>query len=446
MMSAEDNKELTRVGPGTKMGSLLRRFWFPALLSAELPIADSGPIRLKLLGESLIAFRDDKGRVGILDERCPHRQASLFYGRFEDGGVRCAYHGWMFDAAGKCLDIPNERTGKRFKESIQQRAYPTREIAGLVWVYMGPPESCTEPANFEWTLVPETQRVVAKWFHDSNWLQAMEGEIDSSHISFLHSSPPGATSGAGHEVATLAQVNKTADRAPRIFAGATPYGMVSAARRRAEGQSRYWWRLTHWIIPGFSLVPSPAWPMGGRIFVPIDEVSSWAFSFFYHPERSLTREESIRLGSGLTFPPRLIEGSFMPVANASNHYLIDRDAQRQGSYTGIWGVNDQDRAVQESMGAIVDRTLEHLGPSDIAVITARRRLLAAARALADGREPDVEKSWPHFDRLRALDVQSPDEDLGALIGRHGQSIGLQRASVGVIGSPSEPDRRGQAKA
>lgn len=414
MTSTEDNETLTRVGPGTPMGEVLRRFWMPGLLSSELPVSGGDPVRVRLLGEDMIAFRSDDGAVAMMHERCPHRLASLFYGRCEDGGIRCAYHGWKFAADGTCVDIPNERTGETFKRNIRQPAYPTYERAGLVWVYMGPEGTAPAPPRFGWTEVPDDHRFVAKWYHDSNWLQGLEGEIDSSHISYLHSTLDASGSASG--VATLAKVDDTQDRAPRIMVEKTPYGMVSAARRNTgSAEGRYWWRLTHWILPNFSLVPSPAWPMGGRVFVPIDDERSWAFSYLWHPERALTDEELAVPRSGKTFPPRLMDGSFLPLANAGNDYLIDRQAQRAGSYTGIWGINDQDRAVQESMGPIVDRSLEHLGPSDLAVITARRSLLAAARALQAGEELPCLALGGAYSGLRAVDTTTDTENMADLL-------------------------------
>src|ERR687886_715559 len=187
MLSREENERITRVGPGTPMGNLMRRYWMPACLAEELPEPDCPPVRVRLLGEDLVAFRDTQDRIGVLDEYCPHRLASLFLGRNEQCGLRCVYHGWKFDVDGRCVDMPNEPPESNFKDRVRATAYPCRERGGVVWVYMGPPERMGEQPDLEWSLVPADQRFLSKRLQQSNYLQAIEGGIDSSHISFLHS-------------------------------------------------------------------------------------------------------------------------------------------------------------------------------------------------------------------------------------------------------------------
>ena len=188
MLNPRENELITRVGPGTPMGDLYRRFWLPVLVADELPEPDCVPVRLTVLGEKLVAFKDSNGRIGILDERCPHRLATLFWGRNEEAGLRCVYHGWKFDVEGQCVDIPNAPEGESFKEKVQAfAAYPAVERGGLVWCYMGPRDVMPETPDFELNDVPATHRYISKMFIGGNWMQGMEGDIDSSHVSFLHS-------------------------------------------------------------------------------------------------------------------------------------------------------------------------------------------------------------------------------------------------------------------
>src|SRR5437867_4202726 len=198
MLGPEDNALLTQSGPGTPMGGLMRRYWVPFLLSSELPEPDCSPVRVTLLGERLVAYRDTDGRVGLLDVHCAHRGASLFFGRNEESGLRCVYHGWKYDLEGRCIDMPNEAPESNpstplrtsFKEKIHLKAYPCRERGGMVWTYMGPRELMPGLPELEWAVVPEGQSFASKRLQECNWLQAMEGGIDSSHISFLHGGRP----------------------------------------------------------------------------------------------------------------------------------------------------------------------------------------------------------------------------------------------------------------
>jgi phenylpropionate dioxygenase-like ring-hydroxylating dioxygenase large terminal subunit len=191
MLSAKDNLYLTQIGPGTGMGELFRRFWLPALLSDELPGPDCEPVRLRLLGEDLLAWKDTNGRIAIVDAFCPHRSAPLFFGRNEECGLRCVYHGWKFDVDGNCVELPNATEGETFKERVKLRSYPVQDKAGMVWIYMGPPERIPPLPGFEWLDVPAEQRYVFKYFMNCNYLQTLENEFDTTHSSFLHSTLDG---------------------------------------------------------------------------------------------------------------------------------------------------------------------------------------------------------------------------------------------------------------
>src|SRR3954452_16002321 len=186
MITAKQNDDLTRTGPGTLMGDLFRRYWIPALHAAELPEPDCPPVRVKLLGEKLVAFRDTQGRLGLIDEFCAHRGVSLWFGRNEECGLRCPYHGWKYDVTGQCIEIPSEPEKSGFRAMIKLRAYPLVERGGVLWTYMGSPEHRPDLPEFEFAMVPREQSYTSKRLQYCNWLQAMEGGIDSSHVSWLH--------------------------------------------------------------------------------------------------------------------------------------------------------------------------------------------------------------------------------------------------------------------
>jgi nitrite reductase/ring-hydroxylating ferredoxin subunit len=421
MLSREDNDLLTRIGPGTPMGELLRRFWLPALLASELPEPDGPPVRLPLLGERLVAFRDTDGQVGVLDEFCAHRGTSLFFGRNEAGGLRCVYHGWKYDVAGRCVDVPSEPAGSSLREKIRLRSYPVRERGGLVWVYLGPPERAPGLPEFEWLQVPAPHRRVSKWIQETSYLSGLEGEVDSAHFSFLHrwfdpSQLP---------MPLQRQGLSWRDPAPRLTVHETDYGFVYGSRRQV-GAEGYYWRVNQWLLPTHSMTASPEPLLGGRAWVPIDDATTWTFAYSYHPDRPLTEEEVSRIESGFFFPPRLIPGTFRPAANRDNDYGLDRARQRATNFSGIWGVNNEDRAVQESAGPIPDRSREHLAASDRAVITARRTLLRLVRQLQDGIEPALPHR-PDCYAVRPFDVVDAEEDFERLIETHRDRIVLRPA-------------------
>ena len=384
MLTREQNETLTQTRPGTPMGQLFRRYWIPALLSEELPEPDCPPVRVKLLSERLIAFRDTQGRVGLLDEFCAHRRASLWFARNEENGLRCTYHGWKYDLSGQCVDVPSEPEESGFCKKVKLKSYPCVERGGAVWAYMGPAEAKPPFPEFEWTRVPQSHRFVSKRLQECNYLQAMEGGIDSSHISSLHSGEMETdalhkgTKGAGYQK----------DARPKFEVAESPGGLLIGARRSAEA-GNYYWRVTQWIMPWYTMIP----PYGdhalhGHAWVPIDNESCWACSMSQHPTRPLNELEWAAIRSGQSIYAELIPGTYRPAANKDNDYLIDRAAQKSGRYySGVKGISMQDASIQESMGPITDRTLEYLAPTDIAIVKARRRLLDAVAALAKGVSP-----------------------------------------------------------
>ena len=405
MLKKEQNELVTRTDAGTPMGELFRRYWLPALLASELAEPDCPPVRLKLLGERLIAIRDSEGRLGAMDEFCAHRGVSLWFGRNEEGGIRCSYHGWKYDVTGQCLDVPSEPEGSRFAEKVKLKSYPMIERGGVVWIYMGPPELQPPPPEWEFATVPANQRFISKRLQESNWLQALEGGIDSSHVSFLHSgslkTDPLIRGAKGNEY-------NLADLRPQFDVVEIDGGLLIAVRRKAE-DGKVYWRVTPWVMPSFTMVPPRGdHPVHGHFWVPIDDENCWAWSFDYHPTRALTSQEVEAMEEGFSIHCKYVPGTFIPLANKSNDYLMDRARQKAGElFSGVESIAIQDSSLQESMGAIQDRTREMLTTTDRGIVQARRRLMAAATALAEtGAEPPGRD--PKSQRVRSVAVVLPE--------------------------------------
>jgi phthalate 4,5-dioxygenase oxygenase subunit len=404
MLPREDNDLLTRVGPGTPMGTTMRRYWIPALLARELPEPDCPPVRVRMLGEALIAFRDTQGRVGLLDEFCPHRRASLFFGRNEECGLRCVYHGWKYDTDGRCVDMMNEPDSESFREKIFITSYPTLELGGLVWTYMGPAERQPAPPAFAWTRVPPTHITVSKVIQETNWLQGLEGGIDTSHAPILHRLLTTETNRPGFKPDNPF----VRGQAPTLALDVTDYGYRYAGIRPL-GEANIHVRTYHFILPFHQIRPSRSESgvplMAGHTWVPIDDENTMVFNWeFSTTDAPLTAEDRLerRLGNG---PIDVDQTTFRSKRNRQNDYGLDRHVQKTESFTGIDGINTQDRAIQESMGPIVDRSREHLGPADRAVIQARRLLLEAVKTVADGGTPRA--IAPTFGGLVAAEAVLP---------------------------------------
>jgi phthalate 4,5-dioxygenase oxygenase subunit len=410
MLSRAENELLTRVGPGTSMGNFLRRFWQPFALSSELPTADSDPLRVRLLGEDLVAFRDSNGSVGLLAANCPHRGASLFFGRNEEAGLRCVYHGWKFAHDGTCLDMPNEPAESDFRTKVRAIAYPVEERGDVLWAYLGPEPASERPSppELEWTRVPASHRLVTKRIQACNFLQNVEGEVDSSHVSFLHSKGQAAASAGIEDLRSTLPDYMARDRAPRFFVLPTDYGLAIGARRDAESDS-YYWRITQFLMPTYTMIPVPVgFPVSFTSATPIDDESMIGFTVTWHPDRPLSEGEVAQIRAWTGVHTEVDPKTFQPLRNRSNDYLIDRDLQRSGrSYTGIRGIREEDLAVQESMGTIFERSSEHLGSADLAVIAMRRRLLEAVQALAERGEVPYEARNADSYRVRSAALVLP---------------------------------------
>ena len=397
MLSREDNDLLCRIGPGTPMGRLVREYWVPAGLSSELAEKDGAPLRIRLLGEDLIAFRVSSGAVGLVKNACPHRGASLFYGRNEEEGLRCVYHGWKFDVCGRCVDMPSEPPESRFRDKVRAVAYPCVERAGIIWAYLGPRPTPPPLPGLEPLAAGEPS--IQVYQRECNWVQALEGDIDTCHTVFLHLGHVGADEAPAGTWARYA----LSDRAPRYEVVDTDFGVMYGAHRPAEADSAYW-RIANFLFPFYAMVPTGVLGMEVRVraWVPMDDDHTLAYTINVNappPTRQAGRQT---VGPVETLPNTSDwYGRFRPVPNQHNDYLIDRKEQKSVSYTGISAIFMQDQAVTESMGPIYDRTQEHLGSSDQMVIRTRKRLIDAARALGDRGETP-----PGVDRPEVYGVRS----------------------------------------
>ncbi|MDA0241447.1 MAG: Rieske 2Fe-2S domain-containing protein [Proteobacteria bacterium] len=393
MTTAAENEILTRVGPGTPMGGLMRQYWIPAAASTEFEV-DGDPVRLKLLGEELIGFRDSNGKVGIMDHRCPHRCASLFFGRNEEGGIRCVYHGWKFDADGNCLDMANVPPHQDFKHKVHAKAYKTAERNGLVWVFMGDQKNIPELPPIEATLAPPDRMNVNFQYRECNWLQAVEGELDTSHVGFLHFGSVDAN--AFTESHSRNTVN---NRAPEYVTAETDYGFMYGAHRPAEEGGIYW-RVAHFLFPCWTMPPLA--PLGVdvavRAYVPMDDENTMMLIMLHkgaRTENHVALREDISGGPDFNYAPPPTDRAntgwydrWRLKENKDNDYLIDRELQRGHNYTGLRGLILQDQMITESMEPIVDRSIEVLAPTDIAITQMRRAVLRAAKNYAkDGTLP-----------------------------------------------------------
>jgi phthalate 4,5-dioxygenase oxygenase subunit len=411
MLTREENELLCRVGPEAPMGKMMRRYWIPALMSSDLE-AGGDPKRVRLLGEDLVAFRDDRGRVGLLDELCPHRRASLALGRNENGALECLYHGWRIDCTGRILDTPVEPEDSTFKDRIRATAYSVYEAGGVVWAYMGPAGQEPPPVDFYFTQVPQDRVLTIRIRTASNWAQGVEGVIDSSHTNLLHR----------HGVRPSADVRETtlqtgivarrpsADTRPKMEAQDTPYGFRYAAIRKplVDPDTQKYVRVSLFIAPIYAMFPPPKGWVWMQVFTPIDDETTM-FYFFQVSETAISDEQRTLLLADMEMRPGIdLDDEYRLRRNRANNWLQDRAAMRRGeSHTGMAGVNPEDVAVQESMGGLLDRSKEHLGVSDTAVIRFRRMMLDAVKQFEHGAAPLGLTAPVPYAELRAEEQMLP---------------------------------------
>lgn len=367
MFSKEDNEALTRVGPGTPLGELFRRYWIPALLAEELPAPDCAPVRVRLLGEDLVAFRDSQGRVGLLDEHCSHRRVSLFYGRNEECGLRCAYHGWKYDIEGNVLETPAEPPGSGLKDRVLHPAYPCKEATGIVFAYLGPKDRMPLLPNYDWFTVPPSHVKSFKYRLQCNYLQSLEGDCDPSHLTFLHRGNP--------------EISSSYDVVPVSYnVEQTRFGLRYTVNKRFTSGKEFI-RVTNFVLPFIGCVEI-GYPDGFQVIyqTPADDHHTNRYNLRFKKNEPLSEEEMRKLSEE-------VSDDYLLVQNKQNDYLIDREKQKRVNFTGLDGFVTQDACMTESMGSILDRTKERLGVGDSCVVALRIFLLKTVRALQNGVEP-----------------------------------------------------------
>ena len=415
MLRAEENEILTRVGPGTLMGNLLRRYWTPACLTAEIPEPGSPPVRVRLLGEDLVAFRDTTGRVGLLQENCPHRGASLYFGRNEDASLRCVYHGWAFDVDGKCVDMPSEPAP--FCEKVRMKAYPVHESGGIVWAYLGPRETMTPFRDFGTDGRDASEFMATKQLTTCNWVQAMEGNLDTSHISHLHQFdgvddiPDDGSDKPGYPSNAMSWKFWRHDRAPRLEVDDQWYGYRYAGIRTTPNGNTHV-RVTAYALPYATMVASIPFTANLGMFVPVDDNNCWRYMLMAKDRRNPRGLGGANLFSVAPFSTPITgqrDGIIPRLYTAENDYQLDHESRKNGNFSGVADFVSQDFMVTESMGPIYDRSQEQLGSTDRAITRMRHILLSAAKGLADGKEPPAVTG--DFSAIRGAEkILEPGED------------------------------------
>ena len=384
-MTPEENEILCRVEGEAPMRRLMRHHWLPVCLSEEVAEADGTPVRSRLLGEDLVVFRDTRGRLGVLGEHCPHRQASLAFGRNEECGLRCLYHGWKFDIDGNVLDMPSEpESGARMRPHVRHKAYPAREGGGFVWIYMGARETMPNWEPPAWSPSPSTRISIVKMHTACNWAQVLEGSIDSAHSSSLHSSNMPAMQVDSAKATAESWPRPSTDKAPRMQFQLTDYGFKYAAIRKPiiNADTHDYVRITVFIAPFTVLIPPNDQYKLAQMLVPIDDHNTMFYWMAWHETKGIDQESwrkfcAAQVGIDL-------DANYRKIRTLDNWFLQDRQAMKLGDFTGIKGIPAQDMAMWESMGPIADRSHDYLGASDVAVSQFRRQMLAAAMRVGEG--------------------------------------------------------------
>jgi phthalate 4,5-dioxygenase len=405
MFSAEDMASLVETDRGTPGGELMRCYWQPVALVEEATTAE--PLPVTVLGEDLVLFRDTTGGLGLIDRYCPHRGTDLTMGWCEERGLRCMYHGWLFDREGRCLEQPAEPAKSRFQDRVRTRAYPCVERSGIVFSYLGPVPVPLFP-DYEFLSHPDDQVWVTKVFHDCNYLQGNEGNLDQTHIGILHKIAPdtdaheGIKSSAPGSSRSPAQLTAE-DLSPRIETERTDFGFREYTTRRApEGT---YLKIQSFVLPNLAIFPGAVQGKDGHQahwHVPIDDSSHWKYVLVFQRQSALDKESLRRslLGDGE------IGRGYRAVRTRANHYLQDREVMSR--YPGVNGLGPgfeiHDMVAVESQGRIQDRSREHLGYGDKSVIALRRTMLAAIEQMRQGNEPPHVLRTPDANHLEHLEV------------------------------------------
>lgn len=386
MLTREQNELLCRVEGAATMGQIMRRHWLPVCMIEEVAQNDGAPVRARLVGEDLVVFRDSDGTVGVLGEHCPHRSASLFFGRNEKRGLRCLYHGWKFDVEGNVVEMPSEAPGACERLKMKHTSYPACEAGGFVWVWMGPRDAMTPFEPPAWAPHPGCRTSIVKMHAACNWAQVLEGSIDSAHSSTLHSTNMPAADVYGSTATDSAWLRPSVDKAPKMQFEPTPYGFRYAAIRKPirDAETHQYIRTTLFIAPFTVLIPPNDQYKLAQMLVPMDDVNTMFYWIAWHPDpQKGISQEAWRRFCGATVGEE-IDADFRKKRTLANNYLQDREAMKRGDFTGIHGIPTQDMAMWESMGPIVDRSQDHPGQSDVAVVQFRRMMVAAAKKFQEG--------------------------------------------------------------
>ncbi len=401
MMTSEENQFLTQVGSGTPAGELLRRYWQPVALAEELP-PGGAPLPVTIMGENLVLFRDDQGRAGLLGIHCSHRGTDLSYGRVEDGGLRCLYHGWLYDIKGRCLEQPGEPHGGEHRDAIRHLAYPCQEAGGVIFAYIGPGDEPLLP-NYEFLKVPPGYCLVYKIFHECNYLQANEGNIDPVHLSFLHRFLERKQERyAGVRGTNESHYNLVSkDIVPILDVELTGLG-VRIYSVRKMGPDQFYLRVSYFVLPNLSAFPGQTGGEGYSVnwHVPIDDTHHWKYVFVFSREAPLDKSVIDHDRSELADGYRLVRSE-------ANRFMQDREAMKTQTFSGMGGgFQAQDAFATGSQGVVQNRAEEHLVSSDKAIIAARKRLEQAIRDVQEGREPPHVIRKPEENRFPNLLVIS----------------------------------------
>jgi phthalate 4,5-dioxygenase oxygenase subunit len=383
MTTAQENKLLTETGPGTPGGKLLRRYWQPIARSGDVP-EDGAPMPIRIMSEDLVLFRDEQGRVGLLGKHCAHRCADISYGRIEDGGLRCLYHGWLYDVTGKCLETPAEPEGSRLKDDVKMKAYPCHETSGLIFTYMGPGEAPVFP-DYEFLKQPPLHRNISKYIVESNWLQAVEGDIDPSHLSYLHRPASQVDRRQVPGSDKSADQHYKGDQRPTIEWEPTHFGIRIYSVRKA-GEDKKYVRVTNFLMPNKSAIVGNEGRIGEGYsvnwHVPIDDTTHLRFDIGFNRNKPLNKEMHVKKMTEEVTP----DGHL--VRNQRNRYLQNRDEMKTKTFTGMGGFFiAHDSFAVETQGPVHDRTREYLGTTDVIIVQARRQLLDAMAAMERGERP-----------------------------------------------------------
>jgi phthalate 4,5-dioxygenase oxygenase subunit len=401
MLTRDQNELLCRVQGAAPMGALMRQHWLPLCLSEEVTERDGPPVRARLLGEDLVAFRDTNGRLGVLEEQCPHRGASLSFGRNEESGLRCLYHGWKFDVEGNVVDMSSEPAGSAMLRAVKHRSYPAREAGGFVWIWMGAKDRMREFEPPAWAPKPDIRWAIVKMHAGCNWAQVLEGSIDSAHSSSLHSSEMPAAQVDSAKATNTNWPRPSNDKAPKLQFQPTSYGFRYAAIRKPilNPETNQYVRTTLFVAPYTVLIPPNDQYNLAQMLVPIDDVNTMFYWIAWHPDpkKGISQEEWRRFCAAT--PGVDLDDGFRKKRTLANRYLQDREAMKRGDFTGIRGIPTQDMAMWESMGPIVDRSRDKPGSSDVAVVQFRRMMVNAAKRVAEG-GPAIGTTEPHIAHVK----------------------------------------------